>query len=343
MPSQQNLLTRLKHHNYSLLLPAAILLTFHHLWEIRNPLEQQVVGLALFMMLVSLGLYLKNRTAYLGALDWISTWGQMLVVGLTLYFVLQSPAVEPDSGIYLLPAWGIVMVWHWTVVYHARPVFSLVISGVYFALSVLMFWVLNLHGFQNLKALDVAILGLMAIVICRAIHNVYGQMQEETRKRRDAERMAVIDPLTRLPNRRAFQQELEKAMDQVQTTHLVVFDIDHFKQINDRHGHDVGDLILQQVAERASDVFQVQGRAFRWGGEEFCVILTGMEDTEAHALCEQFRTTIETAEFINGLRITVSVGVTRVQPWDNTESAFRRADGALLNVKGSGRNHTRVV
>lgn len=342
MPSQQNLLIRLKHHNYSLLLPAAILMTLHHLWQIRNPQEQQVVGVALFLMLVSLGLYLKNRNGFLGVLDWISTWGQMVVVALTLYFVTLNPDVQPDSGIYLLPAWGIVMVWHWTVVYHARPVFSLVISGVYFSLTVLMFWILNQNGFQNLQALDVALLGTMAIVICRAIHNVYGQMQEESRRRRDAEKLAVIDPLTRLPNRRAFQQELEKAMDLPETTQLAVFDIDHFKQINDRYGHDVGDLILQQVSEEAIRMFE-QGRTFRWGGEEFCVILMDMDDEETHKRCEDFRLSVQNREFINGLRITVSVGVTRVQPWDNPESAFRRADGALLNVKSGGRNHIRVV
>ncbi|WP_188998061.1 GGDEF domain-containing protein [Deinococcus roseus] len=342
MSTQQSLLTRLKHHNYSFLLPAAILLTVHHLFYIKDPAEQLVVTLALGMMLLSLGLYLKNREAYLGVLDWISTWGQLGMVAITLNFVWLSPQVKPDSGLYLLPAWGIVMVWHWTVVYNARPLLSLLISFAYFLGTVTLFWILNQHGFQNLKALDVAIQGAMAIIICRAIHNVYGQMQEESRKRRDAEKLAVIDPLTRLPNRRAFQQELEQAVEHQHSTHLVVFDIDHFKRINDRQGHDVGDLILQKIAELAQQAFQ-QGRTFRWGGEEFCVILEDISPEDTSRLCEKFRTSVEGHEFINELRITVSLGVTRVQPWDNAESAFRRADGALLNVKGNGRNHTRMV
>lgn len=343
MQPQEQLLHQLKHHNYNFFLPAALLLTGHHLTGLQDPTEQTVVFFTLVVLLISSVMYFRNRQGVAPWMDVVFTWGQLGMLCFTLYFEWQNAPGVSGGGVYLLPAWGMMMVWHWTVLYHQKPALSLAISGAYFTATVFYFSVANSQGNIQLQSLDVAVVGLLAICICQAIHHVYRQVSEEGEKREKAEKLAIIDPLTRLPNRRAFQTDFEVAVEQQLSTHLVVFDIDHFKRINDRQGHDVGDLVLQHIASQSTEVFSEHGLSYRWGGEEFCVILQDITPEDTESLCEHFRRHIETTEFINELRVTISVGITRVQPWDNAESAFRRADGALLNVKTSGRNNIRMV
>src|SRR5690606_30365038 len=122
---------------------------------------------------------------------------------------------------------------------------------------------------------------------------------------------------------------------------LMVFDIDHFKQINDRFGHDVGDLVLQKFAKifshniRQTDIFG------RWGGEEFILICPKIPQARLQDLAEKLRSTIEQQDFeIRGqsLRITVSVGATIVDSKEPFEEVFKRADTALYQAKDQGRN-----
>jgi diguanylate cyclase (GGDEF)-like protein len=152
---------------------------------------------------------------------------------------------------------------------------------------------------------------------------------------------ATTDPLTGIFNRLKFHDALNKSLDRRSAPKaaysLIMFDIDRFKEVNDQHGHHVGDDVLVELivvvrgAVRQDDIFA------RWGGEEF-VILTAADGGDACRLAERIRATVETHQFKRVGQITCSFGVTAVGPGDNVESIIQRADTALYRAKWAGRN-----
>jgi diguanylate cyclase (GGDEF)-like protein len=157
--------------------------------------------------------------------------------------------------------------------------------------------------------------------------------------------LSRIDPLTGLANRREFDrlllQEIARSRESGQSLSLIMADIDHFKQVNDRFGHQEGDRALQQIGrliqlvpKRATDA------AFRIGGEEFAVLMGDTEKTGALGLSEALRGVTEGAKFLpNGEPVTVSVGVATF-PGDGEDPAtlIAAADRALYQAKAGGRN-----
>ena len=155
-------------------------------------------------------------------------------------------------------------------------------------------------------------------------------------------RVANTDELTQLSNRRrmteAIEYELVRHARYGHTFSLVVFDIDHFKKVNDRFGHRVGDEALVALAARTKEVVREVDRLGRWGGDEFLVILpeTAFEETvhKANGLCRHVAAT----PLVGQEAITISCGVTSVRTGDTTETMLQRADVALYAAKGRGRN-----
>ncbi|MEN9893308.1 MAG: hypothetical protein RLY78_3603 [Pseudomonadota bacterium] len=117
-----------------------------------------------------------------------------------------------------------------------------------------------------------------------------------------------------------------------------VFDIDHFKQVNDRHGHLIGDEVLLLVSRLMRASFRHHDRLYRFGGEEFVVLLSCPEAADALAAFERFRRTVEAYAFPQVGTITLSVGFSTVVPKDTPASAFERADQAVYWAKTHGRN-----
>lgn len=158
-------------------------------------------------------------------------------------------------------------------------------------------------------------------------------------------RLATIDELTGVLNRRGMEQSLDDFEEAAQGMTLVLLDIDHFKHINDRHGHDCGDEVLRRVAAvvaanlRASDVFG------RWGGEEFLIAGQGTRIREATRLAEKLCDRIAQAEITVASRriaVTASFGVALAPPGGATADAIKRADEALYRAKAAGRNRVEI-
>jgi diguanylate cyclase (GGDEF)-like protein len=159
-----------------------------------------------------------------------------------------------------------------------------------------------------------------------------------------AYRMSFLDPLTELHSRRALTDELSMLGPRAV---LAMLDIDHFKSINDRHGHDVGDLALKRLARHLRSV--KGARAFRFGGEEFCLSFSSGSPTQVNERLEQLRQRIE-ADVISlpakssakrqppPLKYTVSIGYAQRQPQQTGEALLKAADEALYRAKLSGRN-----
>lgn len=160
------------------------------------------------------------------------------------------------------------------------------------------------------------------------------------------EEQAMLDPLTRLPNRRRFfpimEREFGLARRHSRTLALLLIDIDHFKRINDRHGHERGDVVLVKVAETLSRVCRSTDISCRMGGEEFAVLLSNTGIDGAMTTAEKIRTAIEglTVETEGlKLKVTVSIGISCYEYGDEkTKDMMIRSDAALYKAKHIGRN-----
>lgn len=165
------------------------------------------------------------------------------------------------------------------------------------------------------------------------------------------EELASTDGLTGLYNRRHFEelvrQELERNRRYSRNSAILLVDLDRFKQINDRHGHEVGDLCLQVMARTLVEEFRRSDIIARYGGEEFIVFLPETTTGEAEQAAERLRARVEAQEFVPdapGTRVTASVGVAYIRAGDTRlDEHVRRADEALYKAKDAGRNRVSVA
>ncbi|SFA69775.1 diguanylate cyclase (GGDEF) domain-containing protein [Pseudomonas sp. NFIX10] len=162
---------------------------------------------------------------------------------------------------------------------------------------------------------------------------------------RAATQSALRDPLTGTGNRIAMDQTLMREIDMAkrhsQPLSVLMLDIDHFKRINDNHGHGVGDEVLKAVAESIKGQLRNVDMVFRFGGEEFLILLANTSRDAAAMVGERLRHAAQTQDyFAAGTRIdlTVSLGCATLLPGESSESLLRRADSALYVAKREGRN-----
>ena len=161
---------------------------------------------------------------------------------------------------------------------------------------------------------------------------------------RDAVRSSFIDPLTGVKNRAAMDnallREVELCRRQSASMSIILMDIDHFKFINDQHGHAAGDTALRAVAQCTESSIRSSDMLFRFGGEEFLILLSYTRTDGALLLAERVRHQIERLDAVSGMdiKLTVSLGVSSLQANENAKSLFERADKALYRAKQGGRN-----
>jgi diguanylate cyclase (GGDEF)-like protein/PAS domain S-box-containing protein len=165
------------------------------------------------------------------------------------------------------------------------------------------------------------------------------------RTRNELERLSREDSLTGLFNRREFfaraRAELRRAQRRGSMTALAMFDIDHFKRVNDTHGHATGDQVLRQVAALMRSHCRLDDVLARYGGEEFVLLLPETALADAAAICERIRSSIESHEWgADGvsLPVTISAGLVQCAGGEPASEALNRADALLYQAKSSGRN-----
>ncbi|MDZ7749399.1 MAG: diguanylate cyclase [Halofilum sp. (in: g-proteobacteria)] len=165
---------------------------------------------------------------------------------------------------------------------------------------------------------------------------------EREAMRQRLEYLARHDALTALFNRQYTQkllgQEIERCERHGAALSVLVIDIDHFKRVNDDHGHACGDTILQHVAQMIRDRIRTNDFVGRWGGEEFLVVLPHTTIDGATEAAESLRTQVEQLETDDSPPVTISVGVAEREAGETAESLFEAADMALYAAKDQGRN-----
>ena len=197
------------------------------------------------------------------------------------------------------------------------------------------------HG--DLWQVPIYVFGFVYLVVT----NLGFVLMCKTRAEAETRLQARTDDLTRLPNRRALDEEIAHALSAAHRSGrpfaIVMVDVDRFKFINDTHGHAVGDAALTAFAQRLSGALREPDRAYRYGGEEFCVLLDDTDLAGARTLAERAREQIA-QPFEGTMRaLTASFGVTAWQPQDTRDTLFQRADRALYAAKANGRDRVETA
>ena len=167
------------------------------------------------------------------------------------------------------------------------------------------------------------------------------------KRNRKLHRLAMTDELTQIANRRRImmqaEQERVKALDTGQSLCFLILDLDHFKQVNDKYGHDVGDIVLQQMCMTVASMLRAQDHFGRTGGEEFLIVLPDTDADAAFAIAERLRQAIADIQFPETpkkMRITCSIGISQYRPDEPLNISLGRADDALYQAKAAGRDQT---
>lgn len=191
--------------------------------------------------------------------------------------------------------------------------------------------------------LGVVLLASVLLAVLAAVS--YRRLRLGHRVARELERAARTDAVTGLANRRAMlerlDQELERSRQTGQPLTLVMADVDHFKAINDRHGHDAGDTVLVAIGERLASTLRSQDTLARWGGEEFLLLLPATGPQGGHAIAERLRRAISAVPFTvagEPVGLTITQGLATARPGMDAQSLIKAADQALYEGKRRGRD-----
>ena len=174
---------------------------------------------------------------------------------------------------------------------------------------------------------------------------LFRDITDNVKLMKDLENAAYIDSLTGIYNRKHFFElavvEINRARRQNQTIYTAMLDLDFFKRVNDTHGHMAGDVVLKNTAEIIQQTIRAYDLVGRYGGEEFVLLFSGLDNNEALKLMERIRENMEYC-IINyegiEIKITCSIGMAKLNEDDTLESSIKKADEALYAAKNSGRN-----
>lgn len=200
-----------------------------------------------------------------------------------------------------------------------------------------------LDNIRQTLYLNLAICAIIGLVVLSLLNAMVKRHQD------NIETLATRDSLTGLPNRRGFDLLAAQALSEMHRDNkalvALLIDLDHFKILNDTHGHLAGDEVLRQFAQVLENCLRQVDIICRWGGEEFIVLLKDTDATHAQEVAEKIRLHCEQREFRFAdkvIRLTTSIGLSNLQPEDTLHSVIARADHALYRAKQSGRNRVCV-
>ncbi|MGL1958781.1 MAG: GGDEF domain-containing protein [Colwellia sp.] len=159
-------------------------------------------------------------------------------------------------------------------------------------------------------------------------------------------KLSKTDNLTGALNRQGIEESIERGVlaweSENKPLSIIMLDIDHFKNVNDTYGHDVGDKVLKLISKAIKKNIRYTDSFARWGGEEFVLVCCDTSIDDAGLIAENLRERITRTVLIDDIKVTASFGVSSVQCSDSVDDLFKRADEALYNAKNSGRNNVKI-
>ncbi|MFL6629705.1 MAG: GGDEF domain-containing protein [Vitreoscilla sp.] len=219
-----------------------------------------------------------------------------------------------------------------------------IISPAAFRLGVIAFWGVLALAWSLLHALRLR----RDLALTRhgkaALESLNKQLREDARHLTN---VAKRDALTGVLNRHGLRDELARAAERGDErffpVSIVFIDIDHFKRINDAHGHAVGDQVITQIADVICGAVQRDDLCARWGGEEFLLIFPGTKVSDARAIAERLRRALHQREWPMGMQVTGSFGVAQASAGEDLVEGIRRADEAMYAAKSQGRDRVELA
>lgn len=272
----------------------------------------------------------------------------VVVCAVSMWVGLYSPRYGAGFDLHPLYLWvPVIYVFAFTLNHHR--------TGLRVSLAfMLMFIVISLpylvHDIGGRYGNDTLQLHVVSAALIAALY-FFSSYQQRLRVAQvtveELGRLSNTDELTKLCNRRnmagAIDAELARCAGGGDGFALLLFDIDHFKDVNDQLGHLAGDRALVAVAGCATELFRGLGTLGRWGGDEFVALVRGMSATDATHMADALCTHIGSEPMPCGTTITVSCGVTVATAHDSVDSLLQRVDAALYAAKRAGRNRARTV
>jgi diguanylate cyclase (GGDEF)-like protein len=269
----------------------------------------------------------------------------VIVLEVLLHAMLAVAVIGWESGFH----YYILLVIPVSVVSSIRPMWlkaavTLGVMGTYLAMAVALRhtappYALTPEVLDGLHYFNVA--GMMLIMLFLAVYYYHLINTAEGSLRE----MATTDPLTRLRNRRSISEiiriEHKRVERDQQILSFILCDLDHFKQINDTHGHDMGDTVLQAVSTALTSGVRDIDYLARWGGEEFLVVLPHTDLAGAMLVAERLRSGVADLALTCGgtpVPVTLTLGVATMVPGETVGQVISRADAALYQGKHAGRN-----
>lgn len=221
------------------------------------------------------------------------------------------------------------------------------VLGFYFMLPEKPAWIANIIFIATISPiawhiLDPAVAIRFMAVLLGLSFFAFLSMREIFKQHQMLKQLSTTDPLTGLNNRLLLKNAIDHAINQSARSNiamsLLMFDIDHFKKINDEHGHNVGDSILGSIGELLQNFFRKDDTIFRIGGEEFLVLIHNANGAACYKIAEKLRLKIEHAPLLPNHPVTVSIGICELQPDMNSTSWMKQCDDTLYLAKTNGRN-----
>jgi diguanylate cyclase (GGDEF)-like protein len=219
--------------------------------------------------------------------------------------------------------------------------------------NVRLFHISEWKGFNFVGNMAVAILIALGFCVITVVLNMYNNELVESINDTNVKQMNLMtelkkDPLTGLYNRRSFEESLEAEILRTEETgekaYIAIFDIDHFKNVNDTYGHSNGDVVIKALCKMLKEKSKDSGLAFRYGGEEFVILFSDVDLSKVINVVEDVRTEFRCYyfQFMNNSGITCSCGIAEYAAGESSKAWFNRADSSLYKAKEAGRNRTVV-
>lgn len=173
-------------------------------------------------------------------------------------------------------------------------------------------------------------------------------ISEEIHYKEELEHLIIHDELTGVYNRHYFNEALEEEIKRAHRYQvpfsMISFDVDYFKNVNDDFGHDIGDNVLIRLTKEIARSLRDTDKLCRVGGEEFCILMPETDLEDATVTAERLRKSVENIPYTDVPRaVTISLGVTKLNRWDNAATLYKRSDIALYQAKDKGRNRVEVI
>lgn len=227
---------------------------------------------------------------------------------------------------------------------------ALKVSNINAVVSLSLIFAASLHLRSEIQLtilIEPAIYIAIFIFLVRALALFQNDADLATNQAEHYEKLAFYDSLTGIANRRKLVNEVQKEMATAQRydlpLNIMIFDIDHFKKVNDTYGHNVGDQVLKSIGSNIKPQVRTSDCIGRWGGEEFLCVMPNTSAPDAFELAERLRMGIENLTIENGPKVTASFGIAQLIHSDDFDSFVNRADNALYEAKESGRNCCRSI